>query len=355
MKIIFFPAGCLSGYALYLLRDRAGRVAMYMGDTASFAALRTLLNTNNPVTAGCWSFECWVDPKLALRLCCEWFNQWVLGGADQCSVPHLFVVHLEPCPWSVNAVRTVVHFAFSNVHLGVLKSFRPYVHLREFTQNLEWQNTVNRLYGWRVPSLTPAGFNFERQRDPFSGSVIELLRQGLQACNETTEPIDRRLERVIDACNSSSVWTGLHAEDSAPEADYEDAILVVTNDTYCIQFRSGFRVKIGASRTSPTALKRTTSVRDRTTPDIARTSISHVEADAIFCRLTERRAALFEKDYSHRWFDPFIIDDRIRRLLLEVRKPEIEPHRNHADREHDVAKQRPRQPEKIHDGPVVDY
>lgn len=336
MKICIFPVGAFAGYPSYLIEKRKDRVAYYVGDTLSFSSLRASLPTQNPVTTGCFAWECSVQPELALSSCQYWIQNWMIGGADPAAVPFLIVIHTEPCPWSKNGLRTVAHWVVSNVHLGLKISFRPYVHWRDFTDLLQWQNTLNLRDRTQIPSKSTARFGFARAENTTTATILCLLREVLYSIPdaEHNDSFERKLECVVNACNASGGWDEVCNEETSEHA-FGHAILSKHNDTFYLQFQNGRRITIGRDIRSKRARARAAIVRIRTIETSDLNSLGHKEAGAIFDQLAKRRSALFLQNYNHGWFNRIPIPDYIRDYLGNVRNPNSE--RPAVYRESDVA------------------
>ena len=326
MKICFLPSGSHAAAPSYQIREREERVACSIGDPISFSSLCADLKTLNPCTTGCFAGEGDLDPEQLTRNCLIWILRWGIGGADPASVPFFLTAHREPCLWSPTGFRTVVHFSILNCHLGLMRSFRPYVHWRDFKPVLEWQNTLNLRDGMRIPTTTTSSIlAFTRATDPASARVQSLLREGLNSIPsiDAEAAPERIIECVVEIANAHKAWDIPSAEEYT-EPPLGHAILLKTNYAYYLQFENGRRIEIGCDRRSTRSRARAAGVRKRTNEMLCRSAFNIEEAGAIFERLTQRRIALFNQDYGSGWHSRMDLDDNLRNFLVKVRKPEIE-------------------------------
>jgi len=323
-----FPAGCMASYVMYLLRIRADRVHCYMGDPFLFAVLRALLRTDNGVTTGVMCWECYVEPGLAIKLCSDWVQRWLLAGADVAAVPRLLVVHLEPCFGDPSKMRTCVHWVVANVHLGLGLSIRPYVHTRsDFHGLVGSQNIINILGGWRIPSLEPAGLYFVRNDDLVCRDIVRTVRVGLDQVRASEdlgrgEKFYEQLQYVVETCNRDELWDGV-VDGKGNDAPGWAAIIRESNDeSYTLKFQNGLRVAICGFR-QPKKITRDALAKSCPSPASPGVALDPERHQASFERLMQRRAALFKKYFGGDWCRPLDCPAAVRSYLLEIRIPEV--------------------------------
>jgi hypothetical protein len=314
MIITFFPVGCRAGTPGYLLRQRQDRVAAWIGDPLSYAALISLLATGNPFTAGVMAWERKIDLAVALECCLRFVHDWLLGGADVAAVPFIVVVHVEPALLVPKRIRTAAHFAAANVHLGLGKAIRPYVHSRgDFGSKVAWQDLLNREGGWRIPEGLPTGLRFARRpQEEDARRIFGLICQGLQQMSlevpDYSDPqaLERALHSAVDRLNAEpDLWLPGDRPELLPPA----AILVrrTTHETeYIIKFAGGRFLELCTLRTSPKKILRRTGSRGGGDQSIA----------GDFGRFARERRAMLARAHGSEWGHHVDCDPRFRDFLL---------------------------------------
>lgn len=308
MIIILFPSGATAGRPDYLLTRRADRQPVYIGAPWSYMLLVASVHTPNPYVAGVLAWDRVIADFEAFDVARRFRDEFLLAGADPLVVPNLLVRHLEP--WGRNDRRTTVHFSVLNYHLLMRRSIRLYQEWRDGRWLMQWQQAINRRYGWVDPA-DHARTLVAAQRRHRPPEVAEQMgaAQAWLAAKLPPAGSAAAVQRQL-ACLGRSL--------PAAVPGLGGAILRQEATEFSIKFYleiGGRRFRVATYR-NPVQRR---SKRFRPPSDPTET-LARAGVDGVLGRVAGGRRALFERQFPRRWAQRAGVADEVRRAVLSVHR-----------------------------------